>query len=80
MSNVPGANNLPVRQNRQLVDKQIKSYSELTRKVEDDLRLAFTYCQLHRKVIITKVCPRIVTFLLLLHAVSLSEDTMSCSL
>lgn len=46
VSNVPGANDLPVRQNRQLVDKQIKSYSELTRKVEDDLRLAFTYRQL----------------------------------
>ena len=39
MSNVPGANDLPTRQQRHLVDKHIKGYSELTRRVENDLRL-----------------------------------------
>ena len=39
MSNVPGANDLPTRQQRHVVDKQIKDYSELTRRVENDLRL-----------------------------------------
>ena len=38
VANVPGANDQPVRQQRQLVDKEIKNYSELTRKVEVDLR------------------------------------------
>ena len=39
VSNVPGANDLPTRQQRHIVDKQIKDYSELTRRVENDLRL-----------------------------------------
>ena len=44
MSNVPGANDLPTRQQRHLVDKQIKDYSELTRRVENDLRLVHICC------------------------------------